>query len=92
MEITLAKIFYGIAMIIWVVGGLIGFILSLGIVKANLGIVATIIAFFIAPITFTLAPWYEVYAHSNWQVIIINYGSMILGMMFAIVSYVIENR
>ncbi|MDD5360460.1 MAG: hypothetical protein PHI79_07335 [Sulfurovaceae bacterium] len=88
----MAKIFYGIAIIVWVVGGLFGFILSLGIVKANLGIVATVIAFFIAPITFTFAPWYEVYAHSNWQVIIINYGSAILGGIFAVISNAMEDR
>ncbi len=54
------------AVIIYFVAGLWGFIVSLGIVVDHLGFIGGVIAFFLAPVTLALAPWYEALANSNW--------------------------
>lgn len=73
------------AYIVYLVGGLWGFFISLKIVFANLGFIGGAIAFFLAPFTLALAPWYEVFVHSNWFPVILVYGSGV----FATILYTI---
>jgi len=60
--------------IVYLVAGLWGFFISLGIVVDHLGFIGGAIAFFLAPMTLAFAPWYEAIANSNWFLIILVYG------------------
>jgi len=62
------------AFIIYIVAGLWGFIICLGIVADALGFVGTVIAFVLFPVTFAAAPWYAALAYGNWFPLILVYG------------------
>jgi hypothetical protein len=62
------------AYIIYVVGGLWGFFISLGIVTDELGFIGGAIAFFLAPFTLAFAPWYPAIAENNWFPVGLVYG------------------
>ena len=62
------------AFVIYVVAGLWGFFLCLGIVVQNLGFIGGAIAFVLFPVTLAFAPWYEALAHSNWFPLLLVYG------------------
>ena len=62
------------AYIIYFVAGLWGFFICLGIVIDHLGFIGAVLAFFLAPITLGLAPWYEAIANSNWFPLLLVYG------------------
>lgn len=63
------------ALIVYVVGGLWGLIVCLGIVSSKAGTLAAIIAFFVLPITLYIAPWYVGFVESNWFPVLLVYGS-----------------
>lgn len=67
-------VFKILAFAICFVAGLWGFFISLGIVVDHLGPVVGAIAFILAPVTLSFAPWYEVIANSNWFLVILVYG------------------
>lgn len=62
------------AYITYFVAGLWGSFICLGIVVDHLGFISGVIAFFLAPITFLVVPWYEALANSNWFPIMLAYG------------------
>ena len=70
----MGEIFKVSAFIIYFVAGLWGFLLCLGIVFNQLGFIWGIIAFFLAPVTIVVAPWYEALTHSNWFPVVLIYG------------------
>ena len=75
------------AVIIYLVAGLWGFLISLGIVVDHLGFIGGVIAFFLAPATLALAPWYEALANSNWFPVMLVYGGGIgASILYAIGS------
>jgi hypothetical protein len=76
--------------IIFVVGGLWGFVISLKIVIDNLGFIGGAIAFFVFPVTFVFAPLYAGIADSNWFPLILNYGSGISCAILVAISESID--
>ena len=52
----MAALFKVPAIIIYVLGGLWGLIICLGIIHSKLGFIATLVAFFVLPATVYLAP------------------------------------
>ncbi|MCD5402151.1 hypothetical protein LR013_06180 [candidate division NPL-UPA2 bacterium] len=62
------------AVIIYIVAGLWGFFICLGIVVDHLGFIGDAIAFFLFPVTLVFAPWYEALANSNWFPLMLVYG------------------
>jgi hypothetical protein len=73
------------AFIIYVVGGIWGFFISLGIVTDALGFIGGAIAFFLAPVALAFAPWYAAIADNNWFPVGLVYG----GGLAASILYVI---
>jgi hypothetical protein len=67
--------------IVYVLGGLWGLIICLGIVKAKLGFIGVIVGFVFFPVIVYLAPWYVGFADSNWQPLMVVYGSGIAAMI-----------
>jgi hypothetical protein len=75
----------GVGMIGYWIAGLLGFIISLGIVHQVVGFWGVVIAFLLAPITFAVAPWYALIAWGNPFPLILNYG----GLLFcALLQYI----
>lgn len=62
------------AFIIYLVAGLWGFFICLGIVVDHLGFIGGAIAFVFFPVTLAFAPWYEALANSNWFPVMLVYG------------------
>lgn len=83
-------IFKGLAIIIYTVAGLWGLAISLGIISDHFGFIGGIIAFFIAPVTLSIAPWYEGIANSNWFPLILIYGGGIAGYILYTVGSAID--
>jgi hypothetical protein len=72
-------------MIIYIIAGLWGLILCLGIISDNLGYIAGAIALLLLPATLTLAPWYEALANANWYPLVVVYGGGLTGsILFAL--------
>mgnify|MGYP001447632710 CR=1 FL=1 len=78
------------AYIIFLVVGLWGFFISLGIVVDHLGFIGGTIAFFLAPATLSFAPWYEAIANSNWFPVILVYGGGIVAAILYFVGLAID--
>lgn len=80
-------LFKNLALAIYVIAGLWGFFISLGIVVDNLGFIGGAIAFFLFPVTLIFAPWYEALTNSNWFPLILIYGGAIgASILYAIGS------
>ena len=78
------------AIIIYVVGGIWGLIICLGIVSSKFGVVGAVIAFFLLPITVYLAPWYAGIAQGNWFPVILVYGTGIGAMILHAIGSAID--
>jgi len=78
---TIGKVFMALGGIVWVVCGLLGFIISLAIVNNVAGFWGVVIGFAIAPVTFAAAPWYALVQWGNWFPLLINYGGGICGTL-----------
>ena len=75
----------GLAIVIYVVGGLISFFWSVGVVVQELGFIGGCIAFIIAPITIVFAPFYVGFTQGNWTLLAITYGcGIVASIMFAV--------
>ena len=75
------------AFLIYVIGGIWGFILCAGIIHVKFGFLGALVAFIIFPFTFALVPWYAGIADGNWFPLALNYGSVLAGgVLFAIGS------
>ena len=62
------------AFLIYLVAGIWGFFICLGIVVDQLGFIGGAVAFVIFPVTLSFAPWYAALADSNWFPLILVYG------------------
>jgi len=65
------------AFILYIVGGIWGLIICLGIVSSKFGFFGALVAFFLLPITVYLAPWYAGFAQDNWFPVMLIYGTVI---------------
>ena len=63
------------AFILYIVGGIWGLIICLGIVSSKFGFIGVLVAFFLLPITVYLAPWYAGFAQGNWFPVMLIYGT-----------------
>jgi hypothetical protein len=63
------------AAIIYILGGIWGLIICLGIVSSKLGTLGIIVSLFVFPATLYLAPWYVGFADNNWFPVLVVYGS-----------------
>lgn len=63
------------AIIVYVLGGVWGLLVCLGILSTQFGVVGGVVAFFLFPITVYIAPWYAAIAHGNWFPLLLIYGS-----------------
>lgn len=78
-----------VAVVVYFVVGLWGFVVCLAIVVENFSFVGGIIAFSIFPVTLIFAPWYEALANGNWFPVLLVYGggtvaTILYGWAFAI--------
>ena len=71
----MAALFKVPAIIIYVLGGLWGLIICLGIIHSKLGFIATLVAFFVLPATVYLAPLYAGFADGNWWLFVVSSGT-----------------
>lgn len=78
------------AYVVYFVGGIWGFFISLGIVVDNLGFVGGAIAFFLAPITLAFAPLYDALANSNWFPLTLVYGGGICAFVLMAIGAAID--
>ncbi len=78
------------ATIVFYVTGVCGFLISLGIVTDELGILGAIVAFFLGPLTLAVAPWYEALANSNWFPVMLIYGGALGGSILYGIGYAID--
>ena len=66
----------------YAVFGLWGFVLTMAIVAREWGFLGAVIAFMFAPITFTVAPWYEGVTRGNWLPLAVCYGGLVVASIF----------
>jgi hypothetical protein len=73
--------------IIYLVGGLWGLIVCLGIVSDKFGAIGGVVAFFLFPVALYFAPWYAAFANGNWFPVLLVYGTSIgAAILFSIGS------
>jgi hypothetical protein len=89
---TMSKFLRSVGSFIAIVGGLVGFVLSLLVIYSELGGVAVVVALFIFPATFGLVPFYTLLAYGSWTLLFINYGSMVAGWALHILAERIEEN
>jgi hypothetical protein len=80
-EELLGAIFKVPGYILYLLGGIWGLFLCLGIIYSKLGFIGGLIAFFLLPFTVYLAPWYAGLVDGNWKPVLVVYGSGILAMV-----------
>ena len=72
------KFFTGLGMAVYIIAGIIGFILCLSIITKAAGFWGLVAAFFLAPVTFLAAPFYAGFAWHNWWPLALNYGAVVI--------------
>ena len=75
----MSKLIRGTGILVQVAGGLLGLVLSLLFIYVEFGGGATMVALFIFPITLGLLPLYALFAYGSWYLLVINYGSVVVG-------------
>lgn len=78
--------------LLFIVSGVWGFFISMGIVVDNLGFLGGAIAFMIFPATMAFAPLYEGLANSNWFPVLLVYGGMVGAMVLNGIGEAIDGR
>lgn len=68
--------------IIALTGWAIGCYMSIIVILRDAGAVAALISLAILPLTLFLLPWYEFIKNSNWEPVLIVYGSSICAFFF----------
>lgn len=90
MRENMGLIFKILAFVIYLIAGLWGLFVSLGIVVDHLGPVIGAIAVILAPVTLALIPWYEAIANSEWLLVIIVYGGGIGGSILYFIGSALD--
>ena len=81
------------AFIIFFIGGIWGFFLSLEIIQDWMGdILGFIVGVFLAPFLLTLAPLVDGFSNDNWLPAQVVYGSVILGMVLYAIGAAIDGE
>jgi len=63
----------------WVVLGIWAMIVNLAIVALEWGFTGAVVAFFVFPVTYVVAPIWAIIKYGNWFPLILGYGSVIVG-------------
>lgn len=75
----MSKFIRGLGSLIAIVGGVLGFVASLYIVFELAGIGGVLVGLFVFPLTFALVPFYTLFVFGTWNMLLLNYGSMVAG-------------
>src|SRR6266536_6287581 len=75
---TMSKFLRGLGNFVFIIGGLLGFVLSLLVVYAVAGGGGVIGSLFLFPVAFMLVPFYTLFVYGSWNLLLINYGSAII--------------
>lgn len=86
----MGSIFKVPGMIVGFLGGLWGFFICIGIVKAKFGMLGVVVGMFFFPFVISLAPWYEGFAHDNWMPLIVVYGSGVAATALFVIGSIID--
>lgn len=76
--------------ILYVIGGIWGLFICLGIIQAKLGFIGVLVSFLLLPFTIYLAPWYAAFVDDNWRPVIVIYGSGIIAMVLIGIGSLID--
>ncbi len=74
----MSKFLRGLGNFVFIIGGLLGFVLSLLVVYAVAGGGGVIGSLFLFPVAFMLVPFYTLFVYGSWNLLLINYGSAII--------------
>lgn len=77
---AIGNLLKGVGIFVWVVAGIWGFFLCLGIISSVAGFWGIVAGLFLGPITFVAAPLYAGFEHGNWFPLILNYGGSLAAM------------
>lgn len=82
---------------VFAIAGIWGFIICITIISRAVGFWGLVAAFFLAPVTFTVAPFYAGLAWGNWSPLILNYGGAVVAIVLVWIGdklngYNIKNR
>lgn len=86
----MGSIFKVPAILVWVLGGIWGLFICMGIIYDELGFLGAVIAFFVLPFTLYLAPWYAGFADGNWQPVMVIYGATITAAALYFIGSLID--
>ena len=78
------------AIIIYVLGGIWGLFITLGVIYHAFGFFFTLVAFLIFPIALYVAPLYAGFVDENWFPAIVCYGSGVLAIALYLVGSLID--
>ena len=88
----MGTLFKAPGILIYVMGGLWGLVLTMQIVYSALGGVATFLSLFVFPAVLYLAPWYAGLAHGDWFPLLVTYGSGVAAWILFVVGAAIDGR
>lgn len=83
---TLAIITFGL----YIVGGILSLFLTLKLVAYEWGLLGSMVAFVLAPVTFAVVPWYALAKYGALDLLIVNYGGGILLLIVRALAAKIE--
>ena len=87
----MSLIFYVPASLVFVVCGIWGFLLCIGIVYDTLGLVVAVLSiFFLFPIVLFLTPWYQGLANNDWMPFAVVYGGSLIGYILTAIGTAVD--
>jgi uncharacterized protein YraI len=89
---NMSKFLRGLGNFVFIIGGLLGFVLSILVVSAVAGVGGVIASLFLFPLTFTLVPFYTLFVYGSWNLLLINYGSAIVAWTLYKIAENVDQR
>jgi hypothetical protein len=80
-----------LGLLTYVVVGLLGLIMCVGILLNAGGPILAIVGFFLFPIAMAVAPWIPVVTAGNWTAVLVIYGGGLLGVVLNGVGGALES-
>lgn len=78
--------------ILFVIGGIWGLIICLGIIHSKLGFFGVLVSLFLFPVVTVVAPWYVGLADGNWRPLMVIYGSGLLAWALIMIGFLVDKR
>jgi len=88
---TIGKAMRWLGYSVFAVTGVWSFLLDLGIIRRALGFFGFVLSLFLAPLTFTLAPWYAGFAWHNWFPLQLGYGGGMTAWLLMVLGTVVQS-